>query len=379
MVAVVHLVTIGWISGSILGAFYIVAPLALGTPMPAGRADWIAWAGFVGGAIGMVTHFWMGEYVGMVWSAALVIGAIGWVGARAARPLWAAAVSWPVKLHVALAFANVTVAASIGALVAIGRTAAIGGASRVSTAFAHAHVAAIGWALMMVVGLAYRLLPMILPARPATGARLAASAVLIEAGLAGVVIGLVGPRRWLPAGGVLVAAGLGCFVRNVRQILASRLPRPPALPARDWSTYQVHGAFFWLAVATALGLALTIVPAGPRQITIAWIYGVAGLIGGLSQIVVGMQGRLLPMYAYYHAMAARDGAPPGRSAHALVSAPYARAIFLAWTAGVPWLAWGLAGQHTDSIRAASVVLTAGVVTGGLYLRRLMRSALAPGT
>jgi hypothetical protein len=31
MVAVVHLVTIAWISGSILGAFYVVAPLALGS------------------------------------------------------------------------------------------------------------------------------------------------------------------------------------------------------------------------------------------------------------------------------------------------------------------------------------------------------------
>ena len=29
MIALVHLLTIGWISGSILGSFYVVAPLAL--------------------------------------------------------------------------------------------------------------------------------------------------------------------------------------------------------------------------------------------------------------------------------------------------------------------------------------------------------------
>lgn len=33
-----------------------------------------------------------------------------------------------------------------------------------SAAFAHVHLAAVGWAMMMVVGLSYRLIPMILPA-----------------------------------------------------------------------------------------------------------------------------------------------------------------------------------------------------------------------
>src|SRR5262245_43780339 len=42
MVAIVHLVTLGWITFSILGAISIVGPLALGMPMPARRADY--WA-----------------------------------------------------------------------------------------------------------------------------------------------------------------------------------------------------------------------------------------------------------------------------------------------------------------------------------------------
>src|SRR5690242_16404703 len=46
MIAIVHLVTLGWISASILGAFYIVAPLAFGMAFPARAADWIACASF---------------------------------------------------------------------------------------------------------------------------------------------------------------------------------------------------------------------------------------------------------------------------------------------------------------------------------------------
>lgn len=35
MVAVVHLVTLGWITSSILGAIYMIGPMALRMPMPA--------------------------------------------------------------------------------------------------------------------------------------------------------------------------------------------------------------------------------------------------------------------------------------------------------------------------------------------------------
>ena len=69
MVALVHLVTLGWITSSILGAFYIVGPLALRMPLPAGTLDRLAFAAYAGGVAGMVSHFWIGEYSGMAWSA----------------------------------------------------------------------------------------------------------------------------------------------------------------------------------------------------------------------------------------------------------------------------------------------------------------------
>jgi hypothetical protein len=375
MVAVVHLVTLAWISGSILGAFYIVAPLALVMPMPVGRGDWIALAAFALGVSGMVSHFWLGGYDGMVWSALLVLGAIAWVGARATRGLGRAPVAWAVKLHIGLAFGNMLLAGAFGGVLGIGRSRGMLGLSPISAAFAHAHLAAIGWALMMVVGIAYRLLPMILPARAPSGRGLALSAILMELGLAALMCGFLVNDTWLMAGGLAVMAGLVSFVRNVRAMLAHRLPRPPALPPRDWSTWQVHGALLFLAGSVMTGLVLTVMPPGPTQIALVWTYGAAGLLGGLSQMVVGMQGRLVPLYAYYRAMAARGGAPPARAANALPSAPFAKAIFLLWALGVPGLAYGLASSHAASIRFASIVLLGGVLTGALYLQHLMRKAL----
>jgi hypothetical protein len=356
MIALVHLLTLGWLSGSILGSFYIVAPLALRLPMPAGWRDWIAFGSFVLGTIGMVSHFWINTYDGMAWSAGLVTSTFSWVAWRAWRGLPASGAPWPVALHVALAFFNILAAAVLGILIGLNRTRGFLGVSPLATMFAHVHLAAVGWAVMMVVGLSYRLIPMILPAAMPTGAALAISAVLLEGGLAVLVAALILGPSWVLPGAGLIVAGLASFVVLIRRTLQHRMPRPPALPRRDWSTWQTHAAFAWLLVAAALGIALANgVPAG-RRLTVMWVYGVAGLVGFLAQIVAGMQGRLVPLYAWYRAFAAK-GSPPDRAANALPSAAFAFPLFFTWSLGSPLLAWGLATE-TRPLYTAYLLRTA---------------------
>jgi hypothetical protein len=373
MVAVVHLVTIAWISGSILGAFYIVAPLALGMPLPVGAGDWAACAAFIAGTAGMIAHFWTGNYGVMAWSGLLVLSAIVWLGGRAALGWRTAIAPWPVLLHVMFAFVNMIAAALFGIAIGFDRAYGFWGLPPLSAAFAHAHLAAIGWPMMMVVGLAYRLVPMFLPARMPTGRGLAVSAIVLEFGLIVVVATLLAGSAWLPLGALLTVAGLVAFVRNMRATVRQKLPRPPALPKRDWSTWQTHVAIVWLLVAAGLGTALTLMPPGSGHTAVAWTYGVAGLVGFLSQIVVGIQGRLVPLYAWYRAMALLGGQPPARAANELPTPRFARPIFLLWTIGVPWLAWGLAAGEPLSIRLAALVLLVAVLTGGAYLAHLMRA------
>ena len=69
MLAVVHLVTLGWIGSSILGAIYVVGPLAFRMPLPAGRVDYAAFASYAVGVVGLVGHFWTDTPAGSAWLA----------------------------------------------------------------------------------------------------------------------------------------------------------------------------------------------------------------------------------------------------------------------------------------------------------------------
>ena len=296
MVALVHLMTLGSITSSILGAFYIVGPLALRMPLPAGPWDRLAFAAYVAGVAGMVSHFWIGKYRGMAWSAGLVITAVLHVAVRAWTGLAAPPIPWPVKLHVALAFANMLGASVFGIVLGLNRIFGWFAWSPMAAAFAHAHLAAIGWAVMMVVGLSYRLIPMIVPAAMPTRTSMAHSAVLLEAGILVLAIGLVRHAAATLPGAVPIVAGFGSFLAHVRDIVKRKLPPPAALPRPDWATWQTHVAFGWLLLAAITGLVLTLPVSLAWTVPLGWIYGTAGLLGFLAQIVVGIQGRLLPLH-----------------------------------------------------------------------------------
>jgi hypothetical protein len=360
MIAVIHLVTLGWISSSILGAFYIVAPLALRMPLRTGWRDRAAFGAYVIGASGMVSHFWLGEYNGMVWSAGLVVLAIGHVGVRAWCGLPRSPVPWGVKLHVALAFVNIMGAAAFGMLIAINRVSGWFTWSPMSAAFAHGHVAAVGWAVMMVVGLSYRLIPMMLPAAMPTGRSLAWSALLLEAGIVTLALSLIRHSPISFGGASLIIAGLGVFVRNVRRIARQRRPPPAALPRPDWATWQTHLAFGWLIVAAVCGVLLVLPLPLEWMVPLGWIYGVSGLIGFLAQVVVGIQGRLLPLHAWYRWLQSADGTPPSRSVHTLAEPSVAKWTLFTWAAGVPVLAGGLATAAAPAVSLGAALLLAGV-------------------
>ncbi len=360
LIAVVHLVTLGWIGASVLGAIYLVAPLALRCPLPAGALDVAACAAFAVGVLGMASHFWMDSYRGMTWSAILVTLAFTWVGVRVGRGLRRAPVPAEVKLHVVLAFANVLLVAGLGILLGVNKVAPFLPFAQLRGALAHAHLAVLGFGTMIVMGAGYRLLPMILPAAMPHGPWALASALLVQAGALGVAAALM-TDRGLALAAALTLLGLLAFFSRVGWMLRRRRPAPAALPRPDVGVLHALQSLAYLALAAAAGLALVIAPEADWSLSLSMAYGVFALVGFLSQIVVGVESRLLPMVAWLwsHAEGGYTVAPP--PLQGLSSRPLRIAVFTLWTAGVPLLAAGFALDRPLYFGAGASTLSLAVV------------------
>jgi hypothetical protein len=359
MLAVVHLVTLGWISASILGAIYIVGPLAFRMPLPARRADYLAFAMFVVGVLGMASHFWIDLPSGMAWGAGLTAIAMGYVAARALVNLWAAPVPLEAQLPMALAFLNVVAAAGLGTLLGVNKVSPILTVNHLGAVFAHAHLAALGWGTMMVIGAGYRILPMILPAAMPRGFWAYASALLLEAGVLGLVWGLLAGGRGLAVSGALAVAGIGGFLSRVVWMLRNRKPAPAELRRPDWGAAHALQALACLVAACALGLHLATTERSETSLALASAYGALGLLGFLSQIIVGVEGRLLPLFAWLWGFADRGQAETPPSLHRVPVRLLQGLAFWLWATGVPLLAFGLASERGAAVSwAASALLVA---------------------
>ena len=117
----------------------------------------------------MVAHFWIEEFGGMAWSAGTAATGIPYVMVRLLAALAQSPTPREVALHIQLAAVNLLGAATAGLLLACDKVYHFLPGYVLSNVFAHAHLAGVGWATMMVVGVGYRLLPMVLPAEPPRG------------------------------------------------------------------------------------------------------------------------------------------------------------------------------------------------------------------
>jgi hypothetical protein len=361
------MVTLGWISGSIMGALYLVGPLAFRMALPAGRADYAAFGAFVVGVMGMVSHFWIDRLSGMAWSASLVVTALAFVAFRVLRGLWRAPVPGQARLPVALAVINVVAAALVGIGLGLNKLHPMLATSQLDAVLGHAHLAAIGWATLMVMGAGYRLLPMMLPASMPQGPWPYVATSLTQVGAWGIFVTFIAGWPCLPGFALTAAAGVAVFLGQVVWMARHRLPGPPERPRPDWSLGHAMQALGHLAITTLLGVGLAFAPPSEAALRTAFVYGVLGLVGFLSQMVVGVAGRLVPLYAWLWGFADRGHKETPPSLHGVPSRSLQAIVLLLWTLGVPALAGGFATDQPTVITSGAVGLAAAVLLGGVNL------------
>jgi hypothetical protein len=150
--------------------------------------------------------------------------------------------------------------------------------------------------------------------------------------------------------------------------------RPPGLRRPDPAMLHAAASFVSLTVASIFGLWLAIAELSPSTLRVAMAYGVFGLVGFLGQLVVGMESRLLPLFAWYWAYANTGYKGPVRSVHEMAWRGSQDLVFVLWLFGVPALAGGLAFDAVPFVRAAGWSLLSATLLDTVNVCLILRHA-----
>lgn len=373
---VTHLFTLGWITTTIFGALYQLLPVALGTPVRwerLGHASfWLFAPGVAIFATGVATISRALHHAGIV----LVSSGILLVAANVAATLRRAPmrdVSWKA---IALATGFLVATLGLGILLLHNIHSGLLGGGRLAYLATHLHVALVGWVLLLIVGMAHRLLPMFLVAHGtdtgmtpraiallALGVPLLAAGLLLDAGAAARP-----PIRALAwAGAGAIEAGLVCFLLQARRFYRARVRR-----RLDPGLRFAAVALALLSAASLLGLA--VLARGASDPRLATAYGIVGLLGGFVLFVASLGYKIVPFLAWlgrYRGRMGRQGVPAVAD---LYSTTVAQGQLALMAAGVVGLAGAALLGNALAARVAATAIAIGTL---LHATQMLRAAVGP--
>ena len=363
---VTHLFTLGWLTMMIFGALHQLLPVGLGAPVRSLRVGQLSFWCFAPGvalfAAGVATHATMLHHAGIgLVGTGILLGA-GNVAATLPRARFRH-VDW-AAMAIALCFLVSTL--GVGIVLLHNLHTGFLAEARVRVLSAHLHVAVVGWALMMIVGVSHRLLPMFLLSHGADMRWTKRALALLTTGVIALAWGLVAnvsPLQWV--GTLLLDAGVACWLWQVASLFRARIRRQ-----LDVGMRFVSVALCFLGLAAVLGPVLLAAGAAHRQL--ATVYVLVGLLGGIVLTVIGFFYKIAPMLAWTVRYGDRPSGGNWPSVAQTFSARVAHAQLGAMALGVALLAAGIAAGSVHVTRCGAVLFTAGVA---LFLSQIARITL----
>ncbi len=357
VLAVVHLFTLGWITTSILGALYQFLPVAIGAPI---RSQSAAWATLGLHATGLA-RFVCGAVLDapQVFRAGATLVAVALSCFAANLALSLARAKDRGLTFVALIAADVFLVATVvlGAVLAFALHTGALGAARPVVLAVHVHVAVVGWVLMVMVGVAHRLLPMFLlshGARERPGmvavAALAASATLL---LASLIVPAVGVALHVVAGACALV-GVAAFLVQALEFRRTRKKR-----VLDPGMRLAFAGLAGLALAGVLGpVALTRGYASP-QLLAAYVFCL--VVFAIATFVAGHYYKIVPFLVWYHRFGPLVGERQVPSVAELYSERAARAAVALVVAGEASILAAIALGQPMVLRLGAGLFTCGAL------------------
>ena len=349
--ALVHTFTLGWITAAMMGVMYRYVPALTHHPVPYPRMALVQLVLYVIGVSGMIAHFEIGIWLGLWLAAIVVVISILMFAAEIIPCLWAQVGRGVAETGMFLGVCFLLLAAAIGLTLGLDKTYDFLGGSVLTNLSSHVHFAALGWVTLTICAVSYRMLPAFLLPKIELPAAAIWQLYALTIGIIGLGVtlltGVAGATLWSS----VIAVSLLAYIFTI-----GRLVRTRRMPL-DWTSRHALCGVFWLVIAIAMGLALSVTGAdGEYGSRIASAYGVMGLLGWISNFIIGMSYQLYPGFV----ARARTGLGWPAVTIAELSIPQTRPfVFIAYNLGVAMVAGGLLAGSIDLAVAGSACVAAG--------------------
>ena len=349
----VHTFTLGWITAAMMGVMYRYVPALTHHPVPYPRMALVQLVLYVIGVSGMIAHFEIGIWLGLWLAAIVVVISVLMFAAEIIPCLWAQVGRGVAETGMFLSVCFLLLAAAIGLTLGLDKTYDFLGGSVLTNLSSHVHFAALGWVTLTICAVSYRMLPAFLLPKIELPAAAIWQLYALTIGIIGLGVtlltGVAGASLWSS----MIAASLLAYIFTI-----GRLVRTRRMPL-DWTSRHAICGVLWLVIAIAMGLALTVTGAdGEYGSRIASAYGVMGLLGWISNFIIGMSYQLFPGFV----ARARTGLGWPAVTIAELSVPRTRPfVFIAYNLGVAMVAGGLLAGSIDLAVGGSACIAAGGV------------------
>ncbi len=287
VLAWVHTFTLGWITSAMLGVMYRYVPAMTQREIRFPRLAAVQLVLYFTGASGVVAHFMLGSWDG-VWMAGAVVAfsvilfAINIVPCLAPNFGRGAA-----ETGMLMAIVFLFCAGSWGSALAFDKGRNLIPGTLIRNLSAHAHLAALGWVTLTICAVSYRFTTAMVTedtqvSRPAIVQLFALAAATIA-----LFVALIAGAGNIAVWAVAVAVTMAAYALIFRAIGATQGA------ALGWTGHHAQAALVCLLLALAAGVALAITGVGSAfGNRLACAYGVLGLLGWVSNFIVGMSYQL---------------------------------------------------------------------------------------
>ncbi len=377
VLALVHIVTLGWLTMIVMGATMQLAPVILVSSLRGATMARAQDPLSLVGVVALVSGFWAAQTPLLIAGGILVVAAVAHYAVIMGMTL-ARATTRPLSARYLIASVSyLCVVVSLGLTAALNFQFGFLGASVNRLLLAHITLGVVGWLTCTLIGVSYTLVRMFALVHDHSDALGRWVFVLLNGGIVGLAAGFAFDWYWLRVvAGLALVAAVWLFGWDYLRMLRARKRKP-----LDMTQRHALVAVGYLAIVIPSGVAVTLF-GGAQEPTLVAL-ALAALVGWLGQSMLGYLYKIVPFLVWQTRYASLVGRQPVPLMRDLISQRVARLSFWLVNAALPLsivcalMDWTLVSQVTLAALGIGLALAAANVVGVVAPRASVRRATTP--